>query len=66
MANVILHLQEKVQITESDYKDFAKNLFLCYLQVIPGFEMNGLTQMLGMNRYFIKQRLPYRACWKMF
>lgn len=63
-ADVILHLQGKVQMTEAAYRKFAKKLWLSYLPVIPGFGMNGLTLMLGMNRYFAKKKLPYRACWK--
>lgn len=63
-ADVILHLQGKGQMIESEYIAFAKKLWLSYLPVIPGLGMNGLTLMLGMNRYFLKQKLPYRACWK--
>lgn len=64
-ANVLMHLKGKEQISELEYMDFAKKLWLQYLPVIPGFGMNGLTLMIGLNRYFMKKGLPYRACWKL-
>ena len=64
-ADVILHLNKKVTLSEREYTDFAKMLWMQYLPVIPGFGMNGLTLMLGLNRYFYKKGLSYRACWKL-
>ncbi len=64
-ADVLLYIGGKEKVSEKEYMDFAKKLWLYYLPVIPGFGMNGLTLMLGMNRYFINQSLPYRACWKL-
>lgn len=64
-ADVLLHIQRKERISEREYVDFAKKLWFHYLPVIPGFGMNGLTLTIGMNRYFYKQGLPYRACWKL-
>lgn len=63
-ANVLLYLKGKQQVTEAEYNDFAKYLWKYYLPVIPGFGMNGLTLMLGLNRYFYRKKLPYRACWR--
>lgn len=63
-SDVLLHLHGKESMTEEAYIAFAKNLWLHYLPVIPGFGMNGLTLMTGLNLYFTKQRLPYRACWR--
>ena len=62
-ANVLIHLQKKETITEQEYMEFAKELWLHYLPVTPGFGMNGLVLMLGINRYFWKQGLPYKAFW---
>lgn len=62
-ADVILHLQGKQQVTEAEYMDFAKRLWKWYLPVIPGFGMNSVMLMIGMNRYFAKEKLPYHASW---
>lgn len=63
-ADVIFHLEGRESVTEAEYVEFAKKLWKWYLPVIPGFGMNGLTLMIGMNRYFKAQGLSYRACWK--
>lgn len=62
-ADVILHLKGKCQVTKTEYIDFSKRLWKYYLPVIPGFGMNGVMLMIGMNCYFAKEKLPYRACW---
>ena len=62
-ADVLLHLQGKHQVSEKEYLAFSKKLWKRYLPVIPGFGMNGITLMIGMNRYFAKERMPYRAVW---
>ena len=63
-ADVLLHLQGRETMSEEAYMEFAKNLWMHYLPVIPGFGMNGLTLMTGLNLYFRKHQLPYRAWWK--
>ena len=63
-ADVIFHLEGKENVTEEEYVAFAKKLWKWYLPVIPGFGMNGITLMIGMNRYFKTHGLSYRACWK--
>lgn len=63
-ANVILHLKGKKEVSRSEYMDFAKELWKYYFPVIPGIGMNGITLMVGLNRYFRKQELPYRACYQ--
>lgn len=62
-ANLLLHIQKMSELTEKEYMDFSKELWLKYLPVIPGFGMNGLTLMSGLNRYFWKNGIPYRAFW---
>lgn len=64
-TDVLLHIKGKQQISELEYTDFAKQIWKYYLPVIPGFGMNGFMLMLGLNRYFVKKSLPYRACWKL-
>lgn len=63
-ANVLMYLKGKQNVSEMEYLDFAKKIWLQYLPVIPGFGMNGITLMIGLNRYFWKEGLPYRASWK--
>lgn len=62
-ANLLIHLQKKEQMSEQEYIEFAKQIWLRYLPVIPGFGINGLTLMAGLNRYFGKHNLPYKAFW---
>lgn len=64
-ANVILYLKGKRRITQAEYMDTAKELWKYDLPVLPGIGMNGMTLALGMNRYFRRNKLPYRACWKL-
>ena len=63
-TDVLLHLQGREDLSEEAYMTFAKDLWMRYLPVIPGFGMNGLTLMIGLNRYFSKHRMPYFAYWK--
>lgn len=62
-TDVLLHLIGRNQITRLEYMDLAKDLWKKYLPVIPGFGMNGITLMLGLNRYFWEHQMPYCACW---
>lgn len=62
-SNVLLYLQGREQMTEAAYMEFAGKIWVRYFPVVPGFGMNGLTLMFGMNRYFQKNGIPYRAFW---
>ena len=62
-TDVLLHLRRREQISRLEYMDVANDLWKKYLPVIPGFGMNGITLMLGLNRYFWKHQMPYGACW---
>ena len=62
-TDLLLHLKGRSQISRLEYMDVAKSLWKKYLPVIPGFGMNGLTLMIGLNRYFRNYRMPYFACW---
>ncbi len=62
-SDVLLHLKGKTWMTQAQYVDFAKKIWLYYLPVIPGFGMNALTLTVGMNRYFLNHGMPYRAVW---
>ena len=63
-ADVLLHMQGKESMSEETYMTFAKHLWKQYLPVIPGFGMNGLTLMIGLNHYFVRNKMPYYAYWK--
>ena len=62
-ANLLLYMKGKRHVTEEEYVDFAKRIWRQYLPVIPGFGMNGLTLMAGLNRYFHKHEIPLKAFW---
>jgi hypothetical protein len=62
-ANVLLHMKGEKILSEEEYMTFAKKLWKNYLPVIPGFGMNGLTLMVGLNRYFYHHKIPYAARW---
>ena len=53
----------RLQMTLSDYKTCALRMWKYYLPVMPGFGINGLGLMLGINWYFLKNRIPMRAVW---
>ena len=63
-ANLLLYMKNKQCVTEKEYMDFARQIWLQYFPVVPGFGMNGLILMLGLNRYFYKNGMPQRAYWK--
>ena len=65
-TDVLLHLQKVEEISEEAYVEFAKRLWKGYFPVIPGFGMNGLGLMIGMNLYFKKYQMPYLAYWNIF
>ena len=62
-ADVLLRLKGRYHVTKAEYMDFAKMLWKYYLPVIPGFGMNSVMLIIGMNRYFKKEKLSYRATW---
>lgn len=62
-ANLLFYVQGRHVVKKQEYMEFAKTLWKHYLPVVPGFGMNGLTLMLGLNRCFRKEKMPYRARW---
>lgn len=54
---------EGCEIEKSEYMDFAEALSEKYLKVRNAVGLNGLSMARGMNRYFKKNSLPYRAKW---
>ena len=62
-TDLLLHLYGRRQITRLEYMDIARELWKKYFPVIPGFGMNGITMMIGLNRYFWNHKMPYVACW---
>ena len=50
-------------IDEKAYDAFAMSLIKKYMPVIPPFGMNGLTLVLGLDLFFLRHGIPYRASW---
>ena len=48
---------------KDSYMEFVEHLRKYYLPVFPVIGMNGIVMMFGMNRYFHKHQLPYKARW---
>ena len=51
------------EIHHSKYERFCKHLRNGYLPIIPPIGMNGLTLAIGLNIYFLRWKLPFRAAW---
>lgn len=62
-ADVLLCLEGKTYVTEEEFLEFAGMLWKYYFPVIPGWGMNGITLMCGLNRYFHKNGMNYRSFW---
>ena len=62
-ANVLKHTVDRKgpEVSKGEYIDYTKHLRHFYLPIIPKFGMNGLFMALGMNVYFLRKRLPFRA-----
>ena len=50
-------------IALADYDRFALALSRRYLPLIHGHGINGVSLALGLDLYFLRHRLPYRARW---
>lgn len=53
----------KNKIREENYLRYVNYVRHRYLPLIPKFGMPGYLLPIGLNRYFRKNRLPYRAVW---
>lgn len=76
-ANVLLYLSRKIgksfgpldgkeetlPLSLDRFRRACRYLQLRYLPILPGFGMNGITLSIGMNRFFLTHRIPYRAHW---
>lgn len=54
---------EKGEISQSNYLEFMENLRKNFFKVRKFFGLNGLSMARGMNRFFRKNNLPYKAKW---
>ena len=50
-------------LSNERYQFLLKKLIRKYLPVIPPFGMNGLTLAAGVNLFFHRHKMPYRARW---
>lgn len=65
-ANMLLQLEmskSKKIVSKEDFMELVELLRRNYLLVLPRLGMNGISMMLGMNFYFYRNKLPYRARW---
>lgn len=51
-------------IEKKTYMALVNELSVKYLLVLPILGMNGIMMMLGMNLYFKRNKMPYRASWR--
>ena len=50
-------------LSNEQYQHLLKQLIRKYLPVIPPFGMNGITLAAGVNLFFHRHKMPYRARW---
>lgn len=62
-AGIFSKISDKKEIPLEEYNDCADLLRRRYLPVIPHFGMNGLVLVLGLNRYFRKYHIDFKAIW---
>lgn len=66
-TDILLCLNQKPEvISRESYLLFAQNLGENFLRVKKKLGINGLSMAFGMNRYFKKNNLPYKAKWGAF
>ncbi len=58
--------REKEEITKEEYLSFSKNLSENFFKVRKRLGLNGFSMTFGMNRFFRKNKLPYKAKWGAF
>ncbi len=49
--------------SREQYMKFSDHLRHFYIPVIPGFGMNGIEMMIGMNLYFLRNKMPFYCYW---
>lgn len=65
-ADVIIYLRKPSQtppLTLEKYNKFLRFLNRHYLPLIPKFGLNPLVLSAGVNLYFRKRKMPYKASW---
>jgi len=67
-ADVILYMKAlnngDFTVPVSDFLELSKSLKKKYIPIIPGRGVNAFILAMGLNRYFKKNGLKYRARWK--
>lgn len=67
-ANLLFHLLQKEDrnsgyVDKTVFMKLVEELRRKYLLVLPILGMNGIMMMLGMNWYFFRHKMSYRARW---
>lgn len=69
-ADIIFYLKalekRNFTISKNQFVEFSDYLQKRFLQIIPNFGVNSFWLAIGMNRYFIKNKMPFRCYWKIF
>lgn len=65
-ADLVLYLKNEIFLTKEQYLEAASRLWKQYIPVIPGFGINGLMLVVGINFCFRKERLPFFASWQFY
>lgn len=65
-ADVVLYLKNEIFLTKEQYLAAASRLWKHYIPVIPGFGVNGLMLIIGLNFYFRKEGFPFFASWQFY
>ncbi|MCQ2495462.1 MAG: hypothetical protein MJ131_02600 [Lachnospiraceae bacterium] len=67
-ADIIFYLnalkKQSFTVSKKQFIEFSDYLQKKYLQIIPNFGVNSFWLAIGMNRYFLKNKMPYRCYWK--
>lgn len=55
--------QEDICLSKDEFTSFAEYMACSFLRALPKVGINGVFLAAGMNAYFLKERMPYRAFW---
>ncbi len=62
-ANLLEHIGAVKIGSIGDFVDFCSRLRRRFMPIIPKFGINGFALSLGLNVFFLREKLPYRVFW---
>ena len=63
---LLCRTEKREEFSKEEYLSFSKNLSENFFKVRKRLGLNGLSMTFGMNRFFKKNKLPYKAKWGAF